>query len=175
MSLTYLLRGPPSLYWNYALNVHVEDVVYLHCHQEESGGVIVFVGQDGVQRSPIRFPKGSHLLAFLSCLENGLQPNGQLDPPLWIEKGKGKVFPRLKKKVRQNGHRREELPPGADHSDPRTEEQAEPTEPTEPTAGPAESADGGESLRMDFVFRIVTSLDKPDIICECEECTRKFT
>lgn len=85
-----------SVYWNYALNVRVDDVVYLHCHQEENGGVIVFVGQDGIQRSPIRFPKGSHLLAFLSCLENGLQPNGQLDPPLWIQKGKGQQHTLLK-------------------------------------------------------------------------------
>jgi len=47
------------------------------------------VGQDGVQRPPIHFPKGGHLLSFLSCLENGLLPHGQLDPPLWSQRGKG--------------------------------------------------------------------------------------
>lgn len=47
------------------------------------------VGRDGVMRPPIKFPKGGHLLAFLSCLENGLVPYGQLDPPLWSENGKG--------------------------------------------------------------------------------------
>jgi len=49
----------------------------------------VLVGQDGVQRPPIHFPKGGHLLAFLSCLENGLLPRGQLDPPLWSQRDKG--------------------------------------------------------------------------------------
>lgn len=47
------------------------------------------IGQDGVHKSPITFPRGGHLLAFLSCLENGLMPYGQLDPPLWSQKGKG--------------------------------------------------------------------------------------
>ena len=55
----------------------------------DSGGTIVLVGQDGVQRPPIHFPRGGHLLAFLSCLENGLLPHGQLDPPLWSQRGKG--------------------------------------------------------------------------------------
>ena len=55
----------------------------------DMGGTIVMVGQDGVQRPPIHFPKGGHLLAFLSCMENGLLPHGQLDPPLWTQRGKG--------------------------------------------------------------------------------------
>ena len=55
----------------------------------DRGGTIVLVGQDGVQRPPIHFPKGGHLLAFLTCLENGLLPHGQLDPPLWTQRGKG--------------------------------------------------------------------------------------
>jgi hypothetical protein len=49
---------------------------------------VVLVSQDGIQRSPFRFPKGGHLLQFLSCLENGLLPHGQLDPPLWSQRGK---------------------------------------------------------------------------------------
>ena len=57
------------------------------CH-----GTVVLVGQDGVQRPPIHFPKGGHLLSFLSCLENGLLPHGQLDPPLWSQRGKGKLW-----------------------------------------------------------------------------------
>ncbi len=56
---------------------------------EDSGGTIILVGQDGVQRPPIHFPRGGHLIRFLSCLENGLLPHGQLDPPLWSQKGKG--------------------------------------------------------------------------------------
>lgn len=71
------------------MNVPVEDIVYLHCHNHKSGGTVVMIGQDGVHKSPITFPRGGHLLAFLSCLETGLAPFGQLDPPLWSQKGKG--------------------------------------------------------------------------------------
>ncbi|XP_026541256.1 small G protein signaling modulator 1 isoform X2 [Notechis scutatus] len=87
-----------SVYWDYAMTIHLEEIVYLHCHQQDSGGTVVLVSQDGIQRPPLRFPKGGHLLQFLSCLENGLLPHGQLDPPLWSQRGKGKVFPRLKKR-----------------------------------------------------------------------------
>ncbi|XP_067639630.1 small G protein signaling modulator 1-like [Eurosta solidaginis] len=83
-------------YWAYALNINVEDIVYVHCHQnrgEDSGGIIVLVGQDGVQRPPIHFPEGGHMQQFLSCLETGLLPHGQLDPPLWSQRGIGKIFP----------------------------------------------------------------------------------
>ncbi|CAG0890963.1 unnamed protein product [Darwinula stevensoni] len=91
-----------AVYWDYALNLKVDDIVYLHCHQSagEKGGTLVLVGQDGVQRPPLQFPPGGHLLAFLSCLETGLLPNGQLDPPLWSQRGKGKVFPKLRRKGR---------------------------------------------------------------------------
>lgn len=54
----------------------------------DSGGTVVLVSQDGIQRPPLRFPRGGHLLQFLSCLENGLLPHGQLDPPLWSQRGK---------------------------------------------------------------------------------------
>ncbi|XP_054729141.1 small G protein signaling modulator 1 [Anastrepha obliqua] len=83
-------------YWAYALNINVDEIVYVHCHQnpgEDSGGVIVLVGQDGVQRPPIHFPEGGHMQQFLSCLETGLLPHGQLDPPLWSQRGIGKIFP----------------------------------------------------------------------------------
>ncbi|EEB20263.1 run and tbc1 domain-containing protein, putative [Pediculus humanus corporis] len=92
-----------SLYWEYALNVSIDEIVYVHCHQaSDSGGTIILVGQDGVQRPPIHFPKGGHLLSFLSCLENGLLPHGQLDPPLWSQRGKGKVLPKLRRKSKEN-------------------------------------------------------------------------
>uniref|UniRef100_A0A3Q1JDJ7 Uncharacterized protein n=1 Tax=Anabas testudineus TaxID=64144 RepID=A0A3Q1JDJ7_ANATE len=91
-----------SVYWNYAMTIPLEEIVYLHCHQQvDSGGTVVLVSQDGIQRPPLRFPKGGHLLQFLSCLENGLLPHGQLDPPLWSQRGKGKVFPKLRKRVPQ--------------------------------------------------------------------------
>ncbi|XP_044738125.1 small G protein signaling modulator 2-like isoform X2 [Chrysoperla carnea] len=78
-----------SAYWQYALNVRVDEIVYVHCHQSgDSGGTVILVGQDGVQRSPIHFPKGGHLIAFLSCLETGLLPQGRLEPPLWSQHGK---------------------------------------------------------------------------------------
>ncbi|XP_025089142.1 small G protein signaling modulator 1-like isoform X9 [Pomacea canaliculata] len=91
------------IYWDFAMTVYVDEIVYIHCHQQpDCRGTVVLVGQDGVQRPPIHFPKGGHLLSFLSCLENGLLPNGQLDPPLWSQRGKGKVFPKLRRKANSN-------------------------------------------------------------------------
>uniref|UniRef100_A0A8C7PGD8 Small G protein signaling modulator 1a n=1 Tax=Oncorhynchus mykiss TaxID=8022 RepID=A0A8C7PGD8_ONCMY len=78
-----------SVYWDYAMTIRLEEIVYLHCHQQvDTGGTVVLVSQDGIQRPPLRFPRGGHLLQFLSCLENGLLPHGQLDPPLWSQRGK---------------------------------------------------------------------------------------
>ncbi|XP_038869829.1 small G protein signaling modulator 1-like [Salvelinus namaycush] len=91
-----------SVYWDYAMTIRLEEIVYLHCHQQvDSGGTVVLVSQDGIQRPPLHFPRGGHLLQFLSCLENGLLPHGQLDPPLWSQRGKGKVFPKLRNKCSQ--------------------------------------------------------------------------
>lgn len=99
---TVSLTSPSSVYWDYAVTIRLEEIVYLHCHQQvDSGGTVVLVSQDGIQRPPFRFPKGGHLLQFLSCLENGLLPHGQLDPPLWSQRGKGKVFPKLRKRSPQ--------------------------------------------------------------------------
>ncbi|KAM6930411.1 small G protein signaling modulator 1 isoform 2-T2 [Xenentodon cancila] len=115
-----------SVYWDYAMTISLEDIVYLHCHQQvDSGGTVVLVSQDGIQRPPLRFPKGGHLLQFLSCLENGLLPHGQLEPPLWSQRGKGKVFPKLRKR----------LPPGSGSSD--------------------SVSDKEEDEAMDYVFRII--------------------
>uniref|UniRef100_A0A8D0AXF4 Small G protein signaling modulator 1 n=1 Tax=Sander lucioperca TaxID=283035 RepID=A0A8D0AXF4_SANLU len=91
-----------SVYWDYAMTIPLGEIVYLHCHQQvDSGGTVVLVSQDGIQRPPLRFPRGGHLLQFLSCLENGLLPHGLLDPPLWSQRGKGKVFPKLRNRVPQ--------------------------------------------------------------------------
>ena len=60
-----------------------------------SAGVIL-IGQDGVQRPPIYFPTPGSLLSFLNCLENGLHPNGQLDPPLFSPRSRTLVLPRLR-------------------------------------------------------------------------------
>ncbi|XP_036624503.1 small G protein signaling modulator 2 isoform X2 [Trichosurus vulpecula] len=87
-----------SVYWDYALIVPFSQIVCIHCHQQQNGGTLVLVSQDGIQRPPLHFPQGGHLLSFLSCLENGLLPRGQLEPPLWSQQGKGKVFPRLRKR-----------------------------------------------------------------------------
>ncbi|XP_062407815.1 small G protein signaling modulator 2 isoform X2 [Sardina pilchardus] len=88
-----------SVYWDYALIVPLRQIVCIHCHQRpDCGGTLVLVSQDGIQRPPLHFPPGGHLLAFLSCLENGLLPRGQLEPPLWSQRGKGKVFPKLRKR-----------------------------------------------------------------------------
>ncbi|XP_036125572.1 small G protein signaling modulator 2 isoform X1 [Molossus molossus] len=87
-----------SVYWDYALVVPLSQIVCIHCHQQKNSGTLVLVSQDGIQKPPLHFPQGGHLLSFLSCLENGLLPRGQLEPPLWTQQGKGKVFPKLRKR-----------------------------------------------------------------------------
>ncbi|XP_036370734.1 small G protein signaling modulator 1-like isoform X4 [Octopus sinensis] len=129
-------RQKKILYWDYALTIYVDEIVYIHCHQQpDYGGTIVLVGQDGVQRPPIHFPKGGHLLAFLSCLENGLLPHGQLDPPLWSQRGKGKVFPKLRRKCNKMSSKE----------------------------GSTSSSSTDEEEATDYVFRIVATF-KPENI-----------
>ncbi|XP_039752246.1 small G protein signaling modulator 2-like isoform X2 [Pararge aegeria] len=89
-----------SVYWAMSLQVCVWEVVYVHVHRSQASDALILVGQDGVQRPPIHFPKGGHLLSFLSNLETGLLPHGQLDPPLWSQRGSGKVFGRGKTRRR---------------------------------------------------------------------------
>ncbi|XP_037872308.1 small G protein signaling modulator 2 isoform X2 [Bombyx mori] len=88
------------VYWAMSLQVQVWEVVYVHVHRSQGSDALILVGQDGVQRPPIHFPKGGHLLSFLSNLETGLLPHGQLDPPLWSQRGAGKVFGRGKNRRR---------------------------------------------------------------------------
>lgn len=95
-----------SGYWEYAMAVDISTIVYLHCHQQST---LVLVAPDGVQYPPIKFPKGSHLLQFLTCLENGLAPHGQLDPPLWNEIGKGKIFPKLQRRSTTKDYKKQKL------------------------------------------------------------------
>lgn len=64
-----------SSYWKHFVSINVEDIVYVHCHQaggQDTGGTIILVEQDGIQRPPIHFPEGGHMSSFLSCLETGL-------------------------------------------------------------------------------------------------------
>ncbi|XP_064460761.1 small G protein signaling modulator 2-like isoform X3 [Ornithodoros turicata] len=127
------------VFWDYAMSVNMESIVYLHCHQHsDTDGTIVLVGHDGVQQPPIHFPKGGHMLSFLSCLENGLLPHGQLDPPLWAQKGAGKALPKVKRK-----------------SKPKVD--------AKKTSEGESTGEDGEST--DFVFRVITSL-KPETIAE---------
>ncbi|XP_061219273.1 small G protein signaling modulator 2 isoform X6 [Neopsephotus bourkii] len=99
-----------SVYWDYALIVPLSQIVCIHCHQQQGRWTLVLVSQDGTQRPPLHFPQGGHLLAFLSCLENGLLPRGQLEPPLWSQQGKGKVFPKLRKRNSSKSVDLEETP-----------------------------------------------------------------
>uniref|UniRef100_A0AAQ5YX83 Small G protein signaling modulator 1a n=1 Tax=Amphiprion ocellaris TaxID=80972 RepID=A0AAQ5YX83_AMPOC len=91
----------PQTNWKSTYHAVILDLQAVIIHSLDSGGTVVLVSQDGIQRPPLRFPRGGHLLQFLSCLENGLLPHGQLDPPLWSQRGKGKVFPKLRKRVPQ--------------------------------------------------------------------------
>ncbi|CAH1801547.1 unnamed protein product [Owenia fusiformis] len=142
------LKKKGVLYWDYAVTVYMDEIVYLHCHQQpDTGGTIVLVGQDGVQRPPIHFPKGGHLLAFLSCLETGLLPHGQLDPPLWAQRGKGKVFPKLRRKVPAGRMKQDSL-----------NTQAGSVESVNSMNGSIE-----EEEATDYVFRIITRFT-PDLM-----------
>uniref|UniRef100_A0A1I8EEC4 Rab-GAP TBC domain-containing protein n=1 Tax=Wuchereria bancrofti TaxID=6293 RepID=A0A1I8EEC4_WUCBA len=86
--------------WRHIININISDIIYIHIHQynENSPTTLIFVGGDGVQHSPMQFPAGHHLLAFLSCLESGLAPYNRLDPPLWFSREKGKILPKLRRK-----------------------------------------------------------------------------
>jgi hypothetical protein len=131
------LNKTRSGFWDFALHIDINTIVYLHCHQQSA--TVVLVAQDGVQHPPIKFPKGSHLLQFLTCLESGLLPNGQLDPPLWTESGKGKIFPRLKRKSMKKL-----LPTPGDSDGEESKENNEPS-------------GGVEGEENDFVFRVINS------------------
>jgi hypothetical protein len=137
------------VYWEYALHIDINTIVYLHCHQQNA--MIVLVAQDGVQHPPIKFPKGSHLLQFLTCLESGLAPNGQLDPPLWIEDGKGKIFPKLRrksmKKINVENQQNKEINVNNNNNTPT---------PMSPVKEESKE-DFQEDDQEDFVFRIVNS------------------
>nr|XP_017013000.2 small G protein signaling modulator 1 [Drosophila takahashii] len=125
-----------DLFWAYALNINVDEIVYVHCHQsrrEDSGGIVILVGHDGVQRPPIHFPEGGHLQQFLTCLETGLLPHGQLDPPLWSHRGIGKML------LWQRNMRRRILPAVR-----------------EATGAGAGAGPPSEDPGIDFVFRIVS-------------------
>ncbi|BFZ04787.1 hypothetical protein BsWGS_07825 [Bradybaena similaris] len=131
-----------SQYWEFAMTIYIDEIVYIHCHQQpDCQGTVVLVGQDGVQRPPIHFPKGGHLLSFLSCLENGLQPTGQLDPPLWSQKGKGKNTGKVFPKLRRKGSRLSSS--------------------SSTSSGSTTSIDEEEAA--DYVFRIIATF-KPDIL-----------
>ncbi|KAL3857444.1 hypothetical protein ACJMK2_012114, partial [Sinanodonta woodiana] len=145
-----------SVYWDYALTIFLDEIVYIHCHQQpDSRDTIVLVGQDGVQRPPIHFPKGGHLLALLSCLENGLLPHGQLDPPLWSQRGKGKVFPRLKRK----GSRLSTLSSSSKEGS---------------TSSSASASSMEDEEATDFVFRITTAFRPDNIPVEMMDPKAKF-
>jgi len=58
-----------SIFWDYALQVRLDEIVYVHCHQDsEAGGTVILVGQDGVQRPPIHFPKGESFTVLYQFL-----------------------------------------------------------------------------------------------------------
>lgn len=49
-----------SVFWDYALNIDIEDTVYLHCHHNDQGGLAVFIGHDGKKFIAINFKNFSN-------------------------------------------------------------------------------------------------------------------
>lgn len=90
--------------------------------------------------------RGTHLLAFLTCLEAGLLPQGQLDPPLGLQKGKGKVFPQMKRRAKNKTNKSknpDDKKSGEECEDKTTDE-----------------------ITNDYVFRIIFNSLKPESICK---------
>ena len=77
-----------SASWQQALNVDLNCIQFIHCHQagEEATGTVVLIAIDGTQHPPIQFPPGGHLMQFLTRVESSLLPYGMLEPPLWSER-----------------------------------------------------------------------------------------
>lgn len=48
-----------------SLQVCVWEVVYVHVHRSQASDALILVGQDGVQRPPIHFPKGNNNNTFI--------------------------------------------------------------------------------------------------------------
>jgi hypothetical protein len=90
-------------------------IAYLHCHQEEndSDSRVILVAKDGVQHSPILFPRGSHLVQFLTCLENGLNPIFKIYPSTWENIIEQSVFSIVLKIKSITHHHHEEAKPRA--------------------------------------------------------------
>ena len=72
-------------------------VAHLHCHHHpveegkmegEGAGeaTLILIGYDGIAFPSLHFPQPASLVHFLEALENGLQPKGCLEPPLWFLK-----------------------------------------------------------------------------------------
>lgn len=87
-------------YWDYAVHIDLNSIVYMHCHRNscinsrssssseekdesyEDWAQLVLVGQDGIQHTPFYFPSVNSLVQFLICLETALLPHGKLEPPI---------------------------------------------------------------------------------------------
>lgn len=92
-------------YWNYALNINLNEIVYIHCHLNNNLKLIniILIAQDGIQYSPICLPINqnqnnnylNNLFQFLNSIDSALKPNGYLDPPLCINNLTGNIYPKI--------------------------------------------------------------------------------
>jgi hypothetical protein len=78
--------------------INIQTIIYIHLHKQDENSPVslVFVDAEGVQHRPFQFPPGQHAVAFLACLESGLNPAFKLDPPLENKPGIGKILPHIK-------------------------------------------------------------------------------
>ncbi|KAK7882076.1 hypothetical protein WMY93_028250 [Mugilogobius chulae] len=92
------LRPGEEYLLDYALTVPLRQIVCLHCHQRpDCGGTLVLVSQDGIQRPPLLFPPGDTSWPSCPAWRQSSAPR-TAGAPLWSQKGKGKVFPKLRKR-----------------------------------------------------------------------------
>ncbi|CAL8089371.1 unnamed protein product [Calicophoron daubneyi] len=71
------------------LNIAMDLVEYIHCHQGSNETKMVLIGTDGIQYPPFRLPGGCKPTEdFLSALEQGLSPRSKLEATLKLDENR---------------------------------------------------------------------------------------
>ncbi|KAF9805825.1 hypothetical protein SFRURICE_009457 [Spodoptera frugiperda] len=103
-----------SVYWAMSLQVCVWEVVYVHVHRSQASDALILVGQDGVQRPPIHFPKARRRPLPSLC------ESGETEEPEWEETAGDYVFRIVNNAIADREAMRHSLLERAVQSPPRT-------------------------------------------------------